>query len=117
MRMRIERVAVSVAAGVVPLVEELSWQITEIMFLLLAAEEEKAMAKKKLQSAAAAAAAAIAGFDQPEEYKQEAEEGWGDSWQLERSPSGHWAIDRLDGTQLHSNAARHFSFGQFPWQI
>lgn len=113
MRMRIERVAVSVAAGVVLLVEELSWQITEIMFLLLAAEEEKAMAKKKLQSAAAA----IAGFDQPEEYKQEAEEGWGDSWQLERSPSGHWAIDRLDGTQLHANAARHFSFGQFPWQI
>lgn len=116
MRMRIERVAASVAAGVVPLVEELSWQITEIMFLLLAAEEEKAMAKKKLQSAAAAAAA-IAGFDQPEEYKQEEEEVQGESWQLERSPSGHWVIDRLDGTQLHSNAARHFSFGQFPWQI
>lgn len=69
MRMRIERVAVSVAAGVVPLVEELSWQITEIMFLLLAAAEEKAMDKKKLQSAAAA----IAGFDQPEEYDEEEE--------------------------------------------
>lgn len=73
------------------------------MFLLLAAEEEKAMAKKKLQSAtAAAAAAAIAGFDQPQEWKQEVEE-W-EAWQLERSPSGHWAIDRLDGTQLDSNA-------------
>lgn len=71
------------------------------MFLLLAAKEEKAMAKKKLQSASAAAAA-IAGFDQPQEWKQEVEE-W-EAWQLERSPSGHWAIDRLDGTQLHSNA-------------
>lgn len=74
------------------------------MFLLLAAEEEKAMAKKKLQSAAIAAAATIAGFDQPKEWKQEVEEWEWEAWQLERSPSGHWAIDRLDGTQLDSNA-------------
>lgn len=88
------------------------------MFLLLAAEEEKAMAKKKLQSAAIAAAAAIAGFDQPQEWKQEVEwSGRLGNWNVRPAVIGRLTDSTGRSSSRTQFSARHFSFGQFPLQI